>query len=561
MVPLLVVSTSSSRSWATAFRQAVNSLVTLVRFQPPDVGSGAGYCFFPAMSSSQKVAVGYVMPVMIAVAMVVCLLASFPVSSWFGVNNSSVKRLLHTARSYVVAPAPLPTPGKEQRLGTRQSGLRKGTTVQVRANMSAGQQEEESDMDTAAESACSVRGGGASVAGAKISFRTDLGPQTVTSSSGDSQSESAQCDDPSVRATGGRLSQTAESAGDIFSNSRPDMMARGPRGSLLAGQSGACSHSPSASALSLSLTEAVTVVNDSALCLTPLQPQAAGASRRELGTPATDTASAGGRRGRMSVLSHTLSRVKLKMKRSFKPQRLILPLPDRMIGATLNWFLFTYSSVLAATFKLLLCIPFAGLPNTYLYLDANQECTAQWTAPLYIVMVCLLGFAVVLPILMRLKQKWAPRHPGVYRILTDPYRDECYWWECVLLVQRLVLSVLNTFMAHTPVLRMLLAGLVCTISAFLHLMYRPILDGPTQAIQTLFQFSLIMVVVVNVAVAQTVQNAQTATNPAIAAVNNNAAYAAQDTVDLVLVISIPVLVLCARVGLNCVAALAKRKTS
>lgn len=114
--------------------------------------------------------------------------------------------------------------------------------------------------------------------------------------------------------------------------------------------------------------------------------------------------------------------------------RAMLPLSDRVKGACMNWFLFTYTTVLSTTLKLLSCVSVPGAPHTYLYLNATRDCSSTgWLVPLYVVLVLLVGGCVALPFFTRFLHHSPDKLPGVYRVLTDPYTDECYWWEGALL--------------------------------------------------------------------------------------------------------------------------------
>lgn len=252
-----------------------------------------------------------------------------------------------------------------------------------------------------------------------------------------------------------------------------------------------------------------------------------------------ETAQTARRQSLMSSRSRRPSRKSITPTQSFA--RYALPLPQRLAGAIFNWFLFTYSSVLSATLKLLLCVPLPGTGQSFLFLNANQECTDSWRGSLSVLLACLCGFAVLLPLLMWRKKGWSGRYPGVYRVLTDPYREGCYWWECVLLAQRLLLSLFNTFLVHIPVMRLMLSGVVCIVASFLHLLYRPLDDTATQGTQTLLQFCLLVVVLGNTAVAEAVQEAQHGNT---SSTFDTLSY--QAVIDVAFVYVVPVAVACVR---------------
>jgi hypothetical protein len=177
----------------------------------------------------------------------------------------------------------------------------------------------------------------------------------------------------------------------------------------------------------------------------------------------------------------------------------VLPFHQRLKGAALNWFLFTYSSILTATLNLLLCVSVAGYDGTYLFSDATVACDAGgWQAPLYIAVVLIVGFAAALPFFSRYIHKTHYKL-GMHAILCSIYKDAYPWWESVLLAQRLLLSFFRVFLVRYPVLRLQLAGWVCLASLLLHLGAKPMVFRDAQHMQTLLQICLIVLVVSNAA--------------------------------------------------------------
>ncbi len=69
------------------------------------------------------------------------------------------------------------------------------------------------------------------------------------------------------------------------------------------------------------------------------------------------------------------------------------------------------------------------------------------------------------------------------------YHDKAYWWEAVMLLQRLLLNVIATFVTEMPLLRSLVATLVCLLFLLLHVTIRPMRHPGGRAAQTTFQAS------------------------------------------------------------------------
>ena len=222
---------------------------------------------------------------------------------------------------------------------------------------------------------------------------------------------------------------------------------------------------------------------------------------------------------------------------------LVLPLMERVKGSAINWFLFAYSSILNATLRLLSCVTVPGVSGTYLFADGNRLCSsAAWQGPLFIVVVFVVGFGVLMPVITFRVHRRRIQRRGVYRILCEQYRPECYWWESVLIAQRLLLSFLATFAAATPVLRMVLSALVCLCCTVAHLHFRPMNTSQAQQLQTLFQFSLLVVVICNVSPAYQLEVADSTTTG-----GNGTSARLLNTLDLLFIYILPIVAILASV--------------
>jgi hypothetical protein len=139
------------------------------------------------------------------------------------------------------------------------------------------------------------------------------------------------------------------------------------------------------------------------------------------------------------------------------------------------------------------CVTVPGTTSAVLFLDANRVCSAGWLAPLYLVLVCLVVFALVLPwIAQRLHRARITGKSPYARILLEPYTESCYYWEAVLLAQRLALSFLSVFALEYPVLRCMLSVFVCLACCVANMALRPFHDQSAHKLQTVLQLCLVI---------------------------------------------------------------------
>ena len=207
----------------------------------------------------------------------------------------------------------------------------------------------------------------------------------------------------------------------------------------------------------------------------------------------------------------------------------------RYVAAALNWALTVYATLTLCCMKLLHCVQ---LDDTrVLFIQGSVTCDvtvgAHWQAGLVVVVV-LLGVTpvVALPLLTRWaltaggssaaaanKSGGGLAHSsdssptaiadsdvrvGVLRSLVGPYRAGVWYWESVLMVQRLLLALLATFGASAPAMAALAQCGVCLACWGLHCALAPLRDGPAGALQTTLQLCLTVVAVASVPTATVV---------------------------------------------------------
>ena len=138
----------------------------------------------------------------------------------------------------------------------------------------------------------------------------------------------------------------------------------------------------------------------------------------------------------------------------------------RLVTAAVNFALTAYATVTTATMKMLHCVSVPGTPTTQqrLFIRSSLVCDfTGWQLPEMLSLVILLTAPVLLPFFAA----WSRRPPspgystefqvvrgpgklqgsrrladdvrvGIRRALTGSYKPATYWWEAVLMVQRLV---------------------------------------------------------------------------------------------------------------------------
>jgi hypothetical protein len=135
--------------------------------------------------------------------------------------------------------------------------------------------------------------------------------------------------------------------------------------------------------------------------------------------------------------------------RDCPPAREQVPHRTRTVLATVNFGLTAYATLTVACVKALHCVSVPGTgPGSprRLFIRGTVECHYQgWQAPIVVLGLLL----CVLPLVVIYLAWWArqdtkpgsaPSHwrAGVRRALILPYQDRTYWWEGVLMLQRLV---------------------------------------------------------------------------------------------------------------------------
>ena len=73
------------------------------------------------------------------------------------------------------------------------------------------------------------------------------------------------------------------------------------------------------------------------------------------------------------------------------------------------------------------------------------------------------------------------------------YRKKVYWWESVLMLHRLTLAVIYSFMSTVPMVQTMVSTVVCVIFAMVHAFVQPLRSPTAHTLQTFLLFCLVVV--------------------------------------------------------------------
>jgi hypothetical protein len=245
------------------------------------------------------------------------------------------------------------------------------------------------------------------------------------------------------------------------------------------------------------------------------------------------------------VQAHVASPVMLKNKASLimklfsrgkMPVEPVLTFKERVKGCALNWFLFAYFPMLSSVLKLLTCVDVSGVSEKVWFYNGNVACNdMKWLGGIVTALVLLFAFVVMLPLLARAVTHNVSQHRGLHRVLCGSYVDNRYWWECVLMAQRVSILILSAFLTQYPVLQLSLCGMITALSLSAHIAFSPMYSTSIQGLQTLFQLCLLCVILVNIAAAQRTERPVT-----VNTVSESLTADLIDAIDFVCVYGVPV---------------------
>jgi hypothetical protein len=134
----------------------------------------------------------------------------------------------------------------------------------------------------------------------------------------------------------------------------------------------------------------------------------------------------------------------------------------KLVTAAVNYGLTAYATLTVAAVKMLHCVWVPGTPPSErrLFVRGSRVCDyTGWQAPYVLLVALLAAVPLMLPLValwsrrptrndiesMRQLREYDSPHDlrddvrlGVKRALVDPYLSKAFWWEAVLMTQRLV---------------------------------------------------------------------------------------------------------------------------
>lgn len=170
----------------------------------------------------------------------------------------------------------------------------------------------------------------------------------------------------------------------------------------------------------------------------------------------------------------------------------------RAVAACLNLALTLYAPLTIAAARMLHCVWVPGSPvdQTRLYIHGATVCShAGWQSPYVVAVAVLVGVPLVLPLVAGWSLPTAAAssrartplandvHAGVRRALVEAYHDHAYFWEAVLMAERLVLVMVSTFVSTQPGVQSLLLSLLTLTFALLHLAAAPLRNRQSHLLQ------------------------------------------------------------------------------
>ena len=111
----------------------------------------------------------------------------------------------------------------------------------------------------------------------------------------------------------------------------------------------------------------------------------------------------------------------------------------------------------------------------------------------YLIVLFVLLSGIILSLVLTISFTQSRRGSEDYALVVvnmcSVYHDKVYWWEGVLLLQRFMLNVVDTFGSELPLTRSLITIAVCLGFLLVHMSVRPMRHSAGAAAQTTFQVS------------------------------------------------------------------------
>ncbi len=171
------------------------------------------------------------------------------------------------------------------------------------------------------------------------------------------------------------------------------------------------------------------------------------------------------------------------------------PMPHRVryVGALIALVLLFYQSVTATTMELLHCVSLDD--HLRLFRAGVVECYVAWQYPLFLLLLVLLPLPLVLPLLAYSFHRQGSRSDtaqAVLGVLERPYKPKRRWWESAVLLRRVMLLAIATFVLD-PLWRALGLFIGCFVVAVTHFVFEPHADGHYGGIEAAYLCHLALI--------------------------------------------------------------------
>jgi len=163
-------------------------------------------------------------------------------------------------------------------------------------------------------------------------------------------------------------------------------------------------------------------------------------------------------------------------------------LNERFLLTTLQFSLLTYSAVVKSLFNLLSCVELGT--ESRLRIAGNIICFAGFQKGLFVLLV---GISL-LPLGISFVTIKTPRSYPVQMALSSVYKDHLPWWEGVLMIQRVVLIAIATFVL-SPTNRLLVLTVVFVMILVADLRIAPYKNDGAQVLQSICLMLLVIIAV------------------------------------------------------------------
>jgi hypothetical protein len=141
-----------------------------------------------------------------------------------------------------------------------------------------------------------------------------------------------------------------------------------------------------------------------------------------------------------------------------------------------------------------------------LFVDANVKCYQAWQIVLVLVFLCIIApFPALLWFWQHdirkkhenSRHRFTSTQIAVLNVLEGPFVKECRHWECVILVRRLSLLSINSFLSFAPFWQAMAIAATNVLILATHIAFKPFRKPTEQLLETICLSSLVMLSLFN----------------------------------------------------------------